>query len=137
MALPVEFQILKQFKTIVVVGLSAEPWRPSHSVARYMQEQGYRIIPVNPNVQEVLGERAYPSLRDVPEPVEFVDVFRRPEYTPAVVEDAIAVGAKAVWLQQGIRNEEARKKALDAGLLFVQDRCVLVEHQRMRQQGLV
>jgi predicted CoA-binding protein len=91
---------------------------------------------VNPNETEVLGEKAYPTIADVPEPVEFVDVFRRPQFTPQIVDEAIAAGAKAVWLQQGIRNEEARRKAEAAGLLFVQDRCVLQEHRRMRSQGL-
>lgn len=136
MAVSTEFEILRRFKTIVVVGLSSEEWRASNSVSKYMQEHGYRIIPVNPNEKEVLGETAYATIGDVPEPVEFVDVFRRAQFTPQVVEEAIAAGAKAVWLQLGIRNEEARRKAEDAGLLFVQDRCVLQEHRKMVSQSL-
>jgi uncharacterized protein len=132
-----EFDILERFKTIVVVGLSSEEWRPSYRVTRYMQEQGYRIIPVNPNETEVLGEQAYATIGDVPGPIEFVDVFRRPEFAPQVIEEAVAAGAKAVWLQQGIRSEEAKRKAEEAGLLFVQDRCVLQEHQKMVRQRLV
>ncbi|HEY8491855.1 MAG TPA: CoA-binding protein [Dehalococcoidia bacterium] len=128
-------EILTRFRTVAVVGLSSNPARPSYGVARYLQEQGYRIIPVNPHETEVLGERAYPSLRDVPEPVEVVDVFRRPEHTPAVVADAVAVGAKAVWLQLGIVNGEAERLARAAGLLFVQDRCMLVEHRRLKEGG--
>lgn len=137
MALPVEFEVLKRFKTIAVVGLTSNESRPSYQVARYMQQQGYRIIPVNPQETEVLGEKAYSSLRDVPEPVEFVNVFRRPTYTPQIVEDAVAIGAKAVWLQVGIVNAEAERKAREAGLLFVQDRCVLHEHRKMKHCGLV
>jgi predicted CoA-binding protein len=137
MTIATEFGILRRFKTIVVVGLSSEEWRPSYRVSRYMQEQGYRIIPVNPNETEVLGEKAYATISDVPEPADFVDVFRRPEFAPEVVDEAIAAGAKAVWLQQGIRSEEARRKAEEAGLLFVEDRCVLQEHQKMIRQGLV
>jgi predicted CoA-binding protein len=125
------WEILRWYRTVAVVGLSSNPARPSYEVADYLQARGYRIIPVNPNETEVLGERAYPSLGDVPEPVEVVDVFRRPEHAPAVVEEAIAAGAKAVWLQEGIVSEAAARRAREAGLLFVQDRCMKVEHGRL------
>lgn len=131
------FEVLKRFRIIAVVGLSADEQRPSYRVSRYMQQQGYRIIPVNPYETEVLGEKAYPSLRDVPEPVEVVNVFRRPHSTPQIVEEAIATGAKAVWLQEGIRNASAEEKARAGGLLFVQDRCILKEHRKMRETGLL
>ena len=126
----IERDILQTYRTIVVVGASSIEEKPSHWVSEYMQSQGYRIIPVNPEEQDVLGEPCYPDLKSVPEPVEFVNVFRRPEYCADVVRDAIAVGAKAVWLQQGIVSEEARRLAEDAGLTFVQNRCVLQEHRR-------
>ncbi len=124
MSLPVEFDILQQFKTIAVVGLDSDPSRPSHWVSRYMQEQGYRIIPVNPNETEVLGEKAYPSLADVPDDVELVDVFRRPEHTPEVARQAVEIGAKALWLQQGIVNDEARRIAEEGGLKVVMGICI-------------
>jgi predicted CoA-binding protein len=123
-------RILEECRTIAVVGLSSNPLRPSHGVARYMQQQGYRVIPVNPNETEVLGERAYPSLMDVPEPVDLVDVFRRPAEAGKAVDDAIRVGAKAVWLQEGVIDEAAARRALDAGLLVVMDRCWLKERMR-------
>lgn len=126
----VERDILETYHTIVVVGASSIQAKPSYWVSDYMRSQGYRIIPVNPDESEVFGERCYPSLADVPEPVEFVNVFRRPQFCAAVVEEAIAAGAKAVWLQQGIVSDEARRKAEAAGLTFVQDRCVLQEHRR-------
>jgi predicted CoA-binding protein len=115
-------------KTIAVVGLSSDPSRPSYGVARYMQRQGYRIIPVNPNEDEVLGEQAYATLRDVPVPVDVVDVFRRSEYVPEVVDDAIAIGAPVLWLQQGVINPQAASRAQAAGLAVVMDRCIKVEH---------
>jgi predicted CoA-binding protein len=117
-------------RTIAVVGLSSDPARPSYGVARYLQRQGYRIIPVNPYEQLVLGERAYPHLRAVPVPVDVVNVFRRPEYVPEVVADAIAVGARALWLQFGVIHEEAARRAQAAGLAVVMDRCIKVEHAR-------
>ena len=117
-----------QGKTIAVVGLSSDPARPSYGVARYLQRQGYRIIPVNPNEREVLGERAYPSLREIPVPVDVVDVFRRPEYVPEVVDDAIAIGAPVLWLQQGVIHPRAAARAQAAGLVVVMDRCMKVEH---------
>ncbi len=127
--------ILKDARTVAVVGLSPDPSRPSHVVASYLKRQGYRIIPVNPTVSEVLGERSYPDLRSVPEPVDVVDVFRRPEHVPAIVEEAIAIGAKAVWLQEGVVHEEAAQRARQAGLRVVMDRCMLKEHQRYRMAG--
>ncbi len=126
----IEREILTRFATIVVVGLSADPARPSYRVSAYMQRQGYRIIPVNPTEREVLGERCYPDLASVPEPVEFVNVFRRAELCPQVAREAVAVGARALWLQLGIVSPEARSIAEAAGLLYVEDRCVMVEHRR-------
>lgn len=114
--------------TIAVVGLSSDPSRPSYGVARYMQRQGYRIIPINPNEQEVLGEQAYPSLQDVPVPVDVVDVFRRSEYVPAVVDEAIAIHAPALWLQYGVIHPQAAERARAAGMAVVMDRCIKVEH---------
>jgi predicted CoA-binding protein len=123
--------LLRSTRTIAVVGLSDNPGRASHHVAAYLQDHGYRIIPVNPTVTEVLGEKAYPRLEDVPEPIDLVDVFRRPEHVPGIVDAAIKVGAKAVWLQLGIVHEEAAAKARAAGLRVVQDRCTLIEHGRL------
>ncbi|MEW6046380.1 MAG: CoA-binding protein [Bacillota bacterium] len=128
-------EILKTARTVAVVGLSPDPSRPSHNVASYLKRQGYRIIPVNPTVSEVLGEKSYPDLRSVPEPIDVVDVFRRPEHVPQLVEDAIAVGAKAVWLQEGVVHEQAAERARQAGLRVVVDRCMLKEHQRHRMAG--
>ena len=126
----VEREILQKYPTIAVVGASSLPEKPSHWVSEYMIEQGYRVIPVNPDETEVFGVPCYPDLASVPEPVEFVNVFRRPQYCADVVRDAIAAGAKAVWLQQGIVSEEARQLAEEAGITFVQNRCVLQEHRR-------
>ena len=126
----VEREILQTYPTIAVVGASSIPEKPSHWVSEYMIEQGYRVIPVNPDETEVFGVPCYPDLASVPEPVEFVNVFRRPQYCADVVREAIAVGAKAVWLQQGIVSEEARRLAEEAGITFVQNRCVLQEHRR-------
>ncbi len=128
-------EILRSARTVAVVGLSPDPSRPSHTVASYLKRQGYRIIPVNPSVSEVLGERSYPDLRSVPEPVDVVDVFRRPEYVPQIVEDAIAIGARALWLQEGVVHEQAAERARQAGLRVVMDRCMLKEHQRLRMAG--
>ena len=124
-------KILKESKTIAVVGLSPDPARPSHSVARYLQAQGYRIIPVNPFVGEVLGEKSYPDLASVPEAVDVVDIFRRPQHVPAIVEAAIAKGARAVWMQEGIVHHEAAARAREAGLMVVMDLCMFREHQRL------
>lgn len=124
-------QILDECKTITVVGLSSNTWRASHSVSAYMQAKGYRIIPVNPNETEVLDEKAYAALADVPEKPELVNVFRRSEEAGAVVDEAIRLGAKGVWLQEGVIDRAAAKRALDAGLLVVMDRCILKEHARL------
>lgn len=126
----VEQQILQSCRTIAVVGLSSSPLRPSFEVAGFMQRHGYRIIPVNPQETEVLGEKCYARLEDVPEKVDCVDVFRRPEHVPAIVESAITIRAKAVWLQLGIVHDEAIARAEAAGLLAVQDRCLLIEYKR-------
>ncbi len=112
---------LSQSRTIAVVGLSPDPQRDSHRVAKYLKEQGYRIIPVNPTIDRVLDEKSYPDLRSVPEPIDMVDIFRRSEYVPAVVDEAIQVGAKYIWMQDGVIHEEAAKAALDAGLSVVMD----------------
>jgi len=123
-------KILADCRTIAVVGLSSSPMRPSNGVAAYMQRQGYRVVPVNPNETEVLGQKAYASLADVPEKIDLVDIFRRWNEAGAAVDDAIAVGAKAVWLQEGVIDEAAAKRAHDAGLLVVMDRCWLKDHAR-------
>jgi predicted CoA-binding protein len=123
--------ILRRARTIAVVGLSGRPDRDSNSVARYLQAAGYRVIPVNPREEEVLGEKSYPSLRDVPEPIDIVDVFRRGEHTPPIAEDAVAAGAGALWLQQGIRSEESRRIAEEAGLDYVEDSCIRTVHRHL------
>ena len=125
-------RILDECRTVAVVGLSSNPMRPSHGVANYIQRQGYRVIPVNPNECEVLGEKAYATLGEVPEKIDLVDIFRRSEEAGAVVDEAIAVGAKAVWLQEGVIDKAAAKRAADAGLLVVMDRCWLKEYARTR-----
>lgn len=125
-------QILEKCKTIAVVGLSSNPIRPSYGVSRYMQQRGYRIIPVNPNETEVLGEKAYASLADAPEKFDLVDIFRRSEEAGDHVDEAIRLGARAVWLQEGVIDEAAAERALNAGLLVVMDRCILKEHMRRR-----
>jgi predicted CoA-binding protein len=126
-------QILNEYKTIAVVGLSSNTWRASNSVSAYMQSKGYRIIPINPNETDVLDEKAYASLAEVPEKFELVNVFRRSEEAGAAVDEAIRAGAKAVWLQEGVIDTAAAKRALDAGLLVVMDRCILKEHARMQR----
>ena len=123
------FQILQQAKTIAVVGLSDNPLRPSHGVAAYLQAQGYRIIPVNPQIHEALGEKAYPSLLDVPEKIDIVDIFRRPEFVEEVVDQAIELKVPAVWMQEEVIHEKAAQKARHAGIFVVMDRCILVEHR--------
>jgi uncharacterized protein len=128
-------QILKATRTIAVVGLSDKPDRPSRAIPAYLQGQGYRIIPVNPKLSEALGEKAYPSLRDVAVPIDVVDIFRRSEDVPPIVEDAIAIGAKVVWMQLGIVNEEAAARAEAAGLTVVMDTCMGATHQRLRAEG--
>jgi len=130
-------QILTSTRTIAVVGLSDKTDRPSHTVAAYLQKQGYRIIPVNPNLSEVLGEKAYPGLKDIPEPVDVVDIFRRAEDVPPIVEAAIAKGAKVVWMQLGIVNEAAAARAESAGLKVVMDSCMEVAHRTLRLAGKI
>jgi predicted CoA-binding protein len=125
-------QILREAKTIAVVGLSSNAMRASHEVAAYLQGVGYRIIPVNPNETEVLGEKAYARLKDVPVAVDIVDVFRRSENLPGVAESAIRIGAKVLWMQLGIENAEAAEKARAAGLVVVENACLLVERKRRR-----
>lgn len=123
--------LLRSAKTIAVVGLSSRRSRPSYGVSEYMQSKGYRIIPVNPNETEVLGEKAWSSLDEVPEQVDIVDVFRRSECVPDIVDAAIRIGARGVWLQEGVVHEAAASKARAAGLEVVMDRCILKEHRKM------
>jgi predicted CoA-binding protein len=124
-------RVLQICRTLAVVGLSADPARPSFSVARYMQEHGYRIIPVNPRCAEILGEKCYPDLKSIPDAVDLVNVFRRPAYCVPIAEDAVAIGVKALWLQIGVVNEEAKRIAEAAGLTVVMDRCLKIEHARL------
>ena len=124
-------ETLRAAKTIAVVGLSGRRFRPSHGVAEYLQRAGYRVIPVNPREKEVLGETAYPGLESVAVAVDIVDIFRRSEYVPEIVEEAIRIGAKMVWMQEGVIHEEAAGRALAAGLEVVMDRCILKEHRRL------
>jgi len=123
--------LLRNSKTIAVVGLSSKKFRPSYGVAEYMQAQGYRIIPVNPNESEVLGEKSYPSIDDVPEHIDIVDIFRRSEFVGPIVDSAIRIGANAVWMQEGVVHEDGAKQAREAGLAVVMDRCILKEHMRL------
>ena len=124
--------ILSDFHTIAVVGLSSNPARPSYDVSQYMQRHGYRIIPVTPNDSEVLSEKAYPTLFAVPEKIDLVNIFRRADQAGAHVDEAIKIGAKAVWTQEGVIDEAAAKRAVEAGLLVVMDRCLLKEHLKFR-----
>ena len=130
-------RILDATRTIAVVGLSSKPDRPSHDVAAYLQRAGYRIVPVNPRETEVLGEPAYATLRDIPAdlPIDLVDVFRRAEETPEVAREAVAIGARTLWLQLGIANDEARAIAEDAGLTVIMDRCLKVDHRRLEEDA--
>jgi uncharacterized protein len=127
------YELLSRVKTIAVVGLSDSPMRPSHGVSAYMQAEGYKIIPVNPRIAEALGEKAYPSLLEVPlavrERIDLVDVFRRPEYVDEIVEQAMQLKIPAIWMQEGVINERAAEKARKAGMFVVMDRCVLKEHR--------
>jgi len=123
--------LLRNAKTIAVVGLSSRRSRPSYGVSEYMQASGYRIIPVNPNETEILGEKSWASLEEIPEHVDIVDIFRRPECVPEIVDSAIRIGAKGIWMQEGVVNEEAAGKARAAGLEVVMDRCILKEHRKM------
>jgi predicted CoA-binding protein len=127
-------RILEECRTIAVVGLSSDSWRPSNSVSAYMRSHGYLVIPVNPNETEVFGEKAYPDLAAVPGEIELVDVFRRSDEAGKAVDEAIAIGAKAVWLQEGVIDKAAAQRAVDAGLLVVMDRCWLKEHIRFARR---
>lgn len=124
-------KLLQSAHTIAVVGLSSSRFRASYGVSQYMQSAGYRIIPVNPNEQQVLSEKAYPSLEDVPEKIDIVDVFRRSEFVSEIVDAAIRVGARAIWMQEGVADEAAAQHARDAGLFVVMDSCILKEHRRL------
>jgi predicted CoA-binding protein len=124
-------QLLKSARTIAVVGLSNNPMRPSHGVAAYMQSHGYRIIPVNPQISEALGEQAYASLAEVREKIDVVDIFRRSEFVPEIVKQAIALKPAAIWMQEGVVHEGAAEKARRAGIFVVMDRCILKEHRRL------
>ena len=128
-------RILKESSTVAIVGLSARTESDSNRVARYLKEHGYRVIPVNPTVDEVLGEKSYPTVQAIPEAPDVVDVLRAAEHAPAIVEDAIAAGAKAVWLQLGIVNKEAAERARQAGLLVVMDHCMMREHKKLAGNG--
>jgi predicted CoA-binding protein len=121
--------LLTSAKTIAVVGLSSSPLRPSYGVAAYLQQHGYRIIPVNPTINGALGEKAYPSLQDVPEPIDLIDVFRRPEHVDAIVDQAIALKVPALWLQETVVNEAAAARARQAGITVIMDKCILKEHR--------
>ncbi len=124
-------ELLRAAKTIAVVGISDDPSRASFGVSRYLQRSGYRILPVNPNVADVHGEKAYPSLEELPESPDIVNVFRRSEHVAGLVEGALATGAKLFWTQLGVRDDEAAKKLEAAGMMVVQDRCLMIEHMRL------
>lgn len=124
-------EILKRAKNVAVVGLSDKPGRDSHRVVAYLKARGYKIFPVNPTIEEVLGEKSYPRLEDIPEPIDVVDIFRAPEHVPPIVESAIAIGAKVVWMKLGAVDEEAAEKARASGLTVVMDRCMMQEHRRL------
>lgn len=132
-----EEKILKTCQTVAVVGLSPRPDRPSYRVASYLKEQGYRIIPVNPKAKEILGEPCHPDLASIPEPVDVVNIFRRSEEVLPIVEVAIKIGAKAVWMQEGVMNEEAAAQARKSRLLVVMDRCMLKEHRKVKNKRQV
>ena len=130
-----EGKVLNSSRTVAVVGLSSKSNRPSYRVASYLKGQGYNVIPVNPEEKEILGEICYPDLASVPEPVDVVDIFRRSEEVPPIVEEAIRIGAKAVWMQEGVISEEAAARAREAGLTVVVDRCMLKEHMKLKKQA--
>jgi hypothetical protein len=123
--------IFVQAKTVAVVGLSTDSHRDSYRVAEYLKKKGYRIIPVNPKAEEILGEKSYPDLKSIKESVDVVDVFRRPEYLPEIAEQAVSIGARVLWMQMGIRNDEATRKARSAGLTVIEDRCMMQEYSRV------
>jgi hypothetical protein len=124
-------ELLTVSRTIAVVGLSTNPSRASFQVSRYMQREGYTIIPVNPGIAQALGEHAFPNLKSIPGPIDIVNIFRRSEFVPDIVEEAIAVHAKAIWMQLGIMHEAAARRASDAGLQVVMDQCIMIEHSRL------
>ena len=126
--------ILNEYRTIAMVGLSPDPNRPSNRVAKYLINHGYKVIPVNPDAQEILGARSYSDMSSIPEPIEIVDIFRRSEEVMSIVDEAIKIGAKVVWMQEGVINEKAALRARDAGLLVVMDRCMLKEHKRLSKK---
>jgi len=129
-----EATILNEYRIIAMVGLSPNPNRPSHRVAKYLINQGYKVIPVNPDAQEILGTRSYSNMSSIPEPIEIVDIFRRSEEVMPIVDEAIKIGAKVVWMQEGVINEKAAMKAQNAGLLVIMDRCMLKEHKRLNEK---
>jgi predicted CoA-binding protein len=129
-------ELLRTSRTIAVVGLSSRRFRVSYGVSEYMQRAGYRIIPVNPNETSVLGEPSYPNLDAVPEPVDIVNIFRRAEHVPGIVDAAIRAGAKAVWMQEGVSDEAAAAKARAAGLAVVMDRCILKDHRKLTRDSV-
>jgi hypothetical protein len=124
-------EVLGSSHVIAVVGLSPKRWRPSYGVAEYLKRAGYRIVPVNPNESELLGERSYTDVDSIPGPVDIVDIFRRPEFVPEIVEAAIRKGARAVWMQEGVIHEDAARRAEAAGLVVAMDRCILKDHRRL------
>jgi hypothetical protein len=124
-------EVLRSSRVIAVVGLSSKRWRPSYGVAEYLKRAGYRIVPVNPQETELLGEKCYPDVDSIPGPVDIVDIFRRAEYVPEIVEAAIRKGAKAVWMQEGVIHEEAARHAEAAGLVVAMDHCILKDHRRL------
>ncbi len=129
--------LLRASKIIAVVGLSNSPWRPSYGVSEYMRAMGYRIIPVNPNESEIMGDKSWPDLESIPERVDIVNIFRRPEFVPAIVESAIRIGAKAVWMQEEVVHEEAAARARQAGLEVFMDLCILKEHRKAVRAGML
>ena len=127
-------EVLERYKTIVVIGLSKQPEKPSHFVPRYLQEQGYNIIPVNPTaIGALLGEQVYRALKEIPQKVEVVNIFRPASEVPAIVKEALAIGAKVIWMQEGIVHNEAAKQAMDAGLTVIMNRCMMKEHRRLKR----
>jgi len=131
----IEEKILNSSRTVAIVGLSSKPDRPSYKVASYLKEQGYKMIPVNPAEREILGETCYPDLVSAPESIDVVDIFRRSEDVPPIVLEAIRIGAKAVWMQEGVINEEAAARASEAGLMVVMDKCMRKEHLKLHGRG--
>ena len=128
-------KLLRDAHTIAVVGLSSSRFRASFGVSQYMQSAGYRVIPVNPNESEVLGEKAYARLEDVPEKIDVVNVFRRSEFVPEIVDSAIRLGARAIWMQEGVADEAAAQRAREAGLFVIMDSCILKEHRRLMHES--